>query len=173
LNVSAKDLGTGKEQAIEIKSSSGLSETEVQKMVKDAEAHAAEDEAKRKLVDLRNQADQLVYQTEKMLSDHGDKVDASVRTEIEQAVNRVKDVQKGDDPNVIERAIKDLTTASYKVGEAVYKAAGAQAGGPGGPGGPQGGPMPGGPGGPGGAGPQGGEGKKDDDVIDAEYEVKK
>ena len=94
-------------------------------MVKDAESHAADDEAKKKLIDLRNQADQLVYSTGKMLEEHGSKVDAAVRTEIEQAVNRLKDVAKGDDAAVIERAIKDLTTASYKVGEAVYKSAAA------------------------------------------------
>jgi molecular chaperone DnaK len=133
-------------------------------MVKDAESHAADDEAKKKLIDLRNQADQLVYSTGKMLEEHGSKVDAAVRTEIEQAVNRLKDVAKGDDAAVIERAIKDLTTASYKVGEAVYKAA-AASGAPGGPAGPEAGPPPG-------AAP-GAEPKKDDDVIDAEYEVKK
>ncbi len=165
LNVSAKDLGTGKEQSIAIKASSGLDESEVQKMVKDAASHATEDEAKKKLIDLRNQADQLVYSTEKMLSEHGGKVDAAVRAEIEQTVNRLKDVQKGDDPGAIERAIKDVTSASYKVGEAVYKAAGAAEPGPI-PGGPQPGPT---PGPDAGATPKG----KDDDVIDAEIEVKK
>ncbi|NLG43695.1 MAG: molecular chaperone DnaK, partial [Phycisphaerae bacterium] len=94
LNVSAKDLGTGKEQSIEIKASSGLSEQEVQRMVKDAEAHAAEDERKKKLIDVRNQADQVVYSTEKTLKEHGDKVDAATRGEIEQAINRLKDAQK-------------------------------------------------------------------------------
>ena len=163
LNVSAKDTGTGKEQSIEIKASSGLSDAEVQKMVKDAESHAADDEAKKQLIDLRNQADQLVYATGKMLEEHGGKVDAAVRTEIEQAVNRLKDVTKSDDAAVIERAIKDLTTASYKVGEAVYKAAAAS--GPA-PGGPQPGPTPD-------AAPGTAESKKDEDVIDAEYEVKK
>ncbi len=163
LNVSAKDLGTGKEQSIEIKASSGLSEQEVDRMVKEAESHAADDEAKKRLIDLRNQGDQLVYSTEKMLSEHGAKVDAGTRTTIEQASNRLKDALKGDDPNAIEKAIKDLTEASYKVGEAVYKsaqAAGAAAGGP-----------PPGPGTPGGEPPHGPAGG--DDVIDAEFEVKK
>jgi len=158
LNVSAKDLGTGKEQSIEIKASSGLSEEEVQRMIKEAEAHAAEDEAKRKLIDLRNQADQLLYSTEKMLNEHGAKVDAGVRAEIEQAMNRLKDVMKGDDATMIERAMKDLTNASYKVGEAVYKSA-------------AGATPP--PGAGATAGATAGESKKDDDVIDAEYEVKK
>ena len=160
LNVSAKDTGTGKEQSIEIKSSSGLSDDEVQRMVTDAEAHAAEDEAKKKLIDLRNQADQSVYATEKMLNEHGDKVDAAARGEIEQAINRVKDAQKTDDAGVIEKAMQDLQTASHKVGEAVYKSAAAA-----------------------GVTPDGGDAApaeeppkpdgKDDDVIDAEFEVKK
>ncbi len=166
LNVSAKDLGTGKEQSIEIKSSSGLSDDEVQRMVTDAESHAADDEAKKKLIDARNQADHLVYATEKTLSEHGDKVDAAARAEIEQAVNHVKDVQKGDDAAVIEKAIADLNTASQKLGEAVYKATADAAGAEGGPAGPQaatGGETP----------ADGGDAGKDDDVIDAEFEVKK
>jgi molecular chaperone DnaK len=155
LNVSAKDLGTGKEQSIEIKASSGLSEDEIKKMVKDAEAHASEDEQKRKVIDLRNQADAVVYQTEKTLSEHGDKVDAAIRTEIEQAINRVKDAAKTDDAGSIERTLKDLQTATFKIGEAVYKSAAASgAAGPGGP-------------------PPGAPGAKEDDVIDAEFEVKK
>ena len=157
LNVSAKDLGTGKEQKIEIKASSGLSDDDVQRMVTDAESHASEDEAKRKVVDLRNQADQMVYQTEKTLKEHGDKVDAGARGDIERAINQLKDAQKSDDPATIEKAIENLTTASYKLGEAVYKASGqgpdAQAAAPG-------------------AGAAPGDAAKDDDVIDAEYEVK-
>ena len=140
LNVSAKDLGTGK-------------------------SHAGEDEAKKRLVDVRNQGDQMVYQTEKMLSEHGAKVDAAVRTEIEQATNRLKDSLKTDDANAIEKAMKDLQTASYKVGEAVYKAAQASTAAAGGP--------PPGPGVPGEQPDSGPGGKKDDDVIDAEFEVKK
>ena len=170
LNVSAKDLGTGKEQTIQIKSSSGLDDSEIQRMVKDAEAHAAEDEAKKKLIDLRNQADQLVYATERTLREHGDKVDAGTRTEIEQAVNRLKDVQKTDDPGVIQRAIDEVMTKSQKLGEEVYKAAAAAKGAAAGAA-PGGGPD---------AGPSevhvgdaAKPGGKDDDVIDAEYEVKK
>jgi molecular chaperone DnaK len=168
LNVSAKDLGTGKEQSIEIKASSGLNESEVDRMVKDAESHASEDEAQRKLVDLHNQADQAVYATEKAMKEHGDKVDAATRGTIEQAVNRLKDAQKSDDAQVIERAIQEVTEASHKLGEAVYKAAaGAKAA--------AGGAAP--DAGAAGGGPSDGEakssGKKDDDVIDAEFEVKK
>ncbi len=160
LNVSAKDLGTGKEQSIVIKSSSGLSEEEVQRMIKEAEAHAAQDEAKKKLVDLRNQADQLVYSTEKTLKEHGDKVDAGVRAEIEQAINRLKDAQKSDDAQVIQKAIDELMSKSHKLGEAVYRAAAAKgaAAGVGGGAGPTGEAKAGG---------------KEEDVIDAEFEVKK
>jgi molecular chaperone DnaK len=163
LNVSAKDLGTGKEQSIEIKSSSGLSDDEVQRMVKDAESHAAEDQSKRKIIDLRNQADQMVYATEKTLKEHGDKVDAKTRTDIEQAVNRLKDVQKGDDPSAIEKAMEAVTAASHRLAEEVYKTASAAKGAPAGEGV--------------GAGATAGKGKtdgggKDDDVIDAEFEVK-
>ncbi len=161
LNVSAKDLGTGKEQSIEIKASSGLSDDEVQRMVTDAEAHASEDEQKRKLIDARNRADQMVYQTEKTLKEHGDKVDAATRGAIEQALNHLKDVQKNDDPDMIEKAMDELTQASHKLAEEVYKTsadAAQQAGGP--------------------EAQQAAQDtgttaqSKDDDVIDAEYEVK-
>ena len=171
LNVSAKDLGTGKEQSIQIKSSSGLTEDEVQRMVHEAEAHAAEDEQKRRLIDVRNQADQVVYTTEKTLKEHGDKIDAQTRTEIEQAVNHLKDVQKNDDADVIEKAIEAVNAAAHKLAEEVYKAtagaAGAQAGAAG-----QGGDSAQGVGaGATAAGGSTGSGK-DDDVIDAEFEVK-
>ena len=166
LNVSAKDLGTSKEQSIEIKSSSGLGEDEVQRMVKEAETHSAEDESQRKLIDLRNQADQMVYATEKTLKEHGEKVDAKTRGEIEQAVNRLKDVQKGDDAPAIEKAIEAVTAASHRLAEEVYKATGAAAG-------AAAGATDVGVG----AGTPTGEAKpdtggKDDDVIDAEFEVK-
>ena len=165
LNVSAKDVGTGREQSIEIKSSSGLSEDEVERMVKAAESHAAEDEAKKKLIDVRNQADQMVYQTEKMMKEHGDKVDAGARGEIEQALNRVKDALKSDDASVIEKAMEELNTASHKLGEAVYKTSAAAGEAEGAAAGVE--AAPGGEGEPAKA-----EGK-DDDVIDAEFEVKK
>jgi molecular chaperone DnaK len=160
LNVSAKDLGTGKEQSIEIKASSGLSEDEVKRMVKDAESHAADDESKRKLIDARNHADQLVYSTEKALKDHGDKVDAATRTEIEQALNRLKDVQKGDDATAIERAMDAVNQAAHKLGAAVYKSTAKS------------GPRPSEGQGVGAGTGAGGKSAKDDDVIDAEFEVK-
>jgi molecular chaperone DnaK len=160
LNVSAKDTGTGKEQKIEIKASSGLSEQEVQRMVSEAEAHSAEDEGKRKLVDLRNQADQQVYLTEKTLKEHGDKVDAATRGNIEQALNRVRDALKGDDADAIRKAMENLTSAAHKLGEHVYQSTRTGAAAAGRPGGPE--PT-------GAAAPEGG---KEEDVIDAEYEVK-
>jgi len=162
LNVSAKDLGTGKEQKIVIQSSSGLSEDEVQRMVQDAEAHASDDERQRRLIDVRNQADQMVYQTEKMLREHGEKVDAGVRGEIEQAVNRLKDAQKSDDADTIQKAIDDVNQASHKLAEAIYKATGAPPGAAGAAGAAAGGADA--------SSPEGGA--KDDEVIDAEYEVK-
>ncbi len=163
LNVSAKDLGTGKEQAIQIKSSSGLNEDEIQRMVKDAEAHAGDDKAKRELIDLRNRADQAVYQTEKSLKEHGDKVDATVRADIERAVNQLKDAQKSDDAQTIERALDGLTTASQKMAEVMYKHAAA-------PSAAAGAAPEAGVGAGVGAGKTGG---KDDEVIDAEFEEKR
>ncbi len=171
LNVSAKDLGTGKEQSIEIKSSSGLNDDDIQRMVQDAEAHAAEDEAKKKVIDIRNQADQLAYATEKSLKEHGDKVDAAMRAEIERAINHLKDVQKGDDVSVIQKAMDDLTAKSHKLAEEIYKAAGPKSAAAG-AGGPFGGPG-GGPGPEVHVGDAPKPGGKDDDVIDAEFEVKK
>ena len=159
LNVSAKDLGTGKEHKIEIKASSGLSDDEVKKMVREAEMHASEDQNRRKLIDLRNQADNMAYQAEKSLKEHGEKVDAASRSEVEQAINRLKDAQKTEDVSAIEKAIENLTSVQHKIAEAVYKNAGA-AGAPG--------AAPGGPSADGGSSAKGGK----DDVIDAEYEVK-
>jgi molecular chaperone DnaK len=123
LNVSAKDLGTGKQQSIAIQSSSGLSKDEVEKMAKDAEAHAAEDKKRREVVDLKNQADQLIYSTEKTLKEHGDKVSADVRGKIESALNTLKDVAKGDDGEAIKRAIENLGQVSQELGKVLYEEA--------------------------------------------------
>jgi len=123
LNVSAKDLGTGKQQSIEIKSSSGLSDQEVEKMAKDAETHAEEDKKKREVVDLKNQADQLVYSTEKTLKEHGDKVSANVRGNIENAVNNLKEAVKGEDADAIKKAIENLGTTSQELGKVLYEEA--------------------------------------------------
>jgi len=123
LNVSAKDLATGKQQSIEIKSSSGLSEEEVEKMKKGAEEHAEEDKRRRKLIDLKNQADQLVYSTEKTLKEHGDKVSAKTRGDVENAVSNLKEAVKGDNPEAIERVIENLGTAGQELGKVLYEEA--------------------------------------------------
>jgi molecular chaperone DnaK len=123
LNVSAKDLGTGKQQSIEIKSSSGLSEDEVEKMKKEAESHAEEDKKKREVVDLKNQADQLVYSTEKTLKEHGDKVSAETRGKIESAANNLKEAIKGEDADAIRKAIENLGTVGQELGKVLYEEA--------------------------------------------------
>jgi len=123
LNVSAKDLGTGKQQSIEIKSSSGLSEEEIGKMTKEAEAHAEEDKKKREVVDLKNQADQLVYSTEKTLKEHGEKVSGEIRGKIENAANNLKEAVKGEDADAIRKAIENLGDASQELGKVLYEEA--------------------------------------------------
>jgi len=123
LHVFAKDLGTGKQQSIEIKSSSGLNEEEIKKMTIDAEAHAAEDKQKREVVDLKNQADQLIYSTEKTLKEHGEKVSAETRGGIENAVNNLKEAIKGEDANAIKKAIENLSTAGQELGKVLYEEA--------------------------------------------------
>ena len=123
LNVSAKDLGTGKQQSIEIKSSSGLSEDEIGRMTKDAEAHAEEDKKKREVIDLKNQADQLIYSTDKTLKEHGDKVSAETRGKIEGAVNNLKEAVKGEDADAITKAIENLSTAGQELGKVLYEEA--------------------------------------------------
>ena len=123
LHDSAKDLGTGKQQSIEIKSSSGLSDEEIKKMTRDAESHAEEDKKRRQVVDLKNQADQLIYSTEKTLKEHGGKVSAETRGKIESAVNNLKEVAKGEDPAAIRRAIDNLNDATQELGKALYEEA--------------------------------------------------
>jgi molecular chaperone DnaK len=123
LNVSAKDLGTGKQQSIVIKSSSGLSEGEIERMTKEAEAHAAEDKKKREVVDLKNQSDQLIYSTEKTLKEHGDKVSGETRGKIESAVNNLKEAVKADNPDAIKKAIENLSEASQELGKVLYEEA--------------------------------------------------
>jgi len=156
LNVSAKDKATGKAQSIVIKASSGLSDEEVKRMVKDAEAHAEEDRKARELVEARNKADALIHAAEKGMSELGDKVSGEERAAIENAVRDLKDVLKKDDKAIIEAKAKALADASGKMAERLYAAkneAGAQ------PSGPQ---------------PGGDAGGKKDDVVDAEFEeVKK
>ncbi len=123
VNVSAKDKGTGKEQQIRIQASGGLSEADIQKMVKDAEANAAEDKKRRAGVDAKNHADSMVHSTEKALAEHGSKVEESERRAIEDAVSDLKEALKGDDAEAITAKTNTLAQASMKLGEAMYKQA--------------------------------------------------
>ena len=152
LNVSAKDKATGKEQKIVIKASSGLSDDEIEQMVKDAEAHAADDKKFREVVDARNQAEALVHASEKSLSEFGDKVEAEERAAIESAISDLKEAVKGEDLGVIEAKSKALGEASAGLAQRMY-AEQAQAGGEAAPEQPAGGP-----------------GGQQDDVVDAEFE---
>jgi len=129
VHVSAKDLGTGKEQSIRITASSGLSKEEIERMVKDAEAHAAEDHRKRELIEARNQADGLVYTTEKAVKEHGDKVDETTRKGIETAIEELKKAMEGDDAEAIRTKTEALATASHKLAEVMYQQAQASAAG--------------------------------------------
>jgi molecular chaperone DnaK len=123
LNVSAKDLGTGKEQSIVIQSSSGLSKEEVERMAKEAELHAAEDKKRREVIEMKNQADQMIYQTEKQLKDFGDKVPTDVRAKIESAMNNLKEAIKGDDGEVIRRALDNFNREVQELGKVLYEEA--------------------------------------------------
>ncbi|HPC46128.1 MAG TPA: Hsp70 family protein, partial [Candidatus Latescibacteria bacterium] len=153
VHVTAKDLGTGKEQKIKVEVSSGLSKQEIDRMVKDAEAHRDEDQKQRELIELRNQADSFVYQAEKNLKEYGDKVDASEREKIQTAIDGVKSVQNGSDAGAIRSAIETLQQAMMKLGEVMYQQTAGGAGGPGPEGaqpgtGSAGGPQSGSAGGP-------------------------
>ena len=114
LHVSAKDLGTGKEQSIQIQSSSGLSEEEIKKMQGEAESHAEEDKSKRELVDALNQADQAIYSTENTLKEHGDKVSEEEKANIEQALEKLKKAKEGTNVEEIKKATEELQTAYLK-----------------------------------------------------------
>ncbi|MDZ4185454.1 MAG: molecular chaperone DnaK [Desulfuromonadales bacterium] len=120
VHVGAKDLGTGKEQSIRITSSSGLSKEEVEKMVRDAEAHADEDRKKREVIEARNHADGLVYSTEKALKEHGDKVDEATRGAIEAAIAEVKTAMEGEDAEAIKNKSEALAQSAHKLAEAMY-----------------------------------------------------
>jgi len=127
LHVSAKDLGTGKEQKITITASSGLSKDEVEKMRKDAEAHAEEDKAKRDEIEVRNETDSVVYRSEKMLKDNADKLDAGAKSKIEDAVKKAKEALGGTDANKIREARDKLNEAWQAASEQLYKAGAEQA----------------------------------------------
>lgn len=121
LNVSAKDKGTGKEQKITITASSGLSKDEIDRMAREAELHAEEDKKKKELIELRNNADTMVYTTEKMLKEYGDKVSADDKKAVEEKVEALKKVKDGDDQDVIKKAADELATVAQKIGAAMYK----------------------------------------------------
>ncbi len=121
VHVSAKDMATQKEQSIKITASSGLSKEEVEQLVKDAEAHSEEDKKRRETVEIRNQADSLVYGTEKNLQEHGDKIPEEEKTKIQEAINGMKQAMEGEDVEAMKAAMQTLTTASHKLAEEMYK----------------------------------------------------
>jgi len=123
VSVSAKDLGTGKEQSIQITSSSGLSKEEIEKLVKDAELHAADDKKKKELIEARNQADTFIYTTEKSLKDLSDKIDDATKSEINAAIEPLKKAMEGDSVDEIKRLTEALVSASHKLAEIAYKKA--------------------------------------------------
>jgi len=166
VHVSAKDLGTGKEQSIKITASSGLTKEEIDRAVKEAEMHAEDDKKKRELIDARNTGDSLVYQTEKSLKEMGDKIDDETKNNIESAKERLKASLESDDIEEIKRLSEELTTASHKLAEAMYQQA-AQAGAAGAGPGPD---MGAGPGPDADPGQKPGASKPDDDVVDADFE---
>ncbi|HET6247988.1 MAG TPA: molecular chaperone DnaK [Tepidisphaeraceae bacterium] len=165
LTVTAKDRATGKESKTTVQNAGGLSKEEIEKMKREAETHAAEDKKRREVIDLKNQGENLAYSVERQLKEHGEKISGEVRSAIESAVNNLRDALKSDDGDRIKKAFENLQTESQKLGEEIYKATGAA-------------PSPAGEPGPGsdrataGAATGGDGKKKDEDVIDAEFEVK-
>jgi molecular chaperone DnaK len=154
LSVRAQDKSTGREQSVRIEASSSLSKDEVERMVKEAEAHAVEDRARREETELRNQADQMVFQAEKVLRENADKIPEDVKTEVEAKKSALQAAAKGGDAATLRKAMDDFNEALQKVGQHIYQGAGAGAasGGGGGGGGQQQPPH-----------------KKDDNVVDADY----
>ena len=154
VHVSAKDMATQKEQSIKITASSGLSKEEVEKLVKEAQSHTEDDKKRRKAAEAKNQADNLIYQTEKNLAEHGDKVPAEEKTKIQEAVAALKKAMEGNNTSAIESATQTLMSASHKLAEEMYKKASAASG--------SGASTSGGNG--------AGETKTDEKVVDAEFE---
>jgi molecular chaperone DnaK len=153
LHVSARDLATGKEQKIRIEASSGLTQAEIERMRKEAEAHAAEDRRRRELAETRNQADNLIYHIEKVLREHGSKLSSADKAAVESAIARLKEKMKGDDITAIRQAIAELEQASHAMSQHLYRQAA-------------------------GAGTTSGDGSRQtggpsEGVIDADFEVKK
>jgi molecular chaperone DnaK len=157
VHVSAKDLGTGKEQSIKITASSGLSEGEIEKLVKEAEAHAEDDKKKKELIEARNHADSFIYSVEKNVKEFGDKIDSAEKTKIEDAIAKLKKAIEGDDLQAINNAQEELTNASHKLAEAMYAKTAQTSGGAE----PHSGAGP---------GAQESTGRKEDDVVDADFE---
>jgi molecular chaperone DnaK len=154
LHVSAKDLGTGKEASVRIEQSSGLSDTEIEKMQKDAEEHAEEDKRKFELVEARNQADQMCYQLEKMMKENDEKLSDSDKQPLEKAITKVREAAKGDDAQAIKSAVSELEQASHALSKVLYEQAAPE---------------------PAGAAATAGDSESsgaNDDAIDAEFEVK-
>jgi molecular chaperone DnaK len=158
VSVGAKDKATGKEQSVRIQASGGLSDADVEKMVKDAEAHAAEDKKRRELVELRNQADGLIHTTERTLKETGEKIPAADKTAAEKAIAELREAMGADNAETIKSKTDALAQVSMKLGEAVYKASQ-----------DDGSAGPGAAGGAGGAG-AGGSGGGDSTVVDADFE---
>jgi molecular chaperone DnaK len=150
VNVSAADKATGKAQSIRIQASGGLTEADIDRMVKEAESHAEEDKKRRELVEVKNQGEALVHSTERMLKDFGDKVPAGDKAMVETAVNELKTALQGDDKDVIKQKTDALAQTSMKLGEAMYQASQGQGGAQGGPSAAEGGP--------------------DDKVVDVDFE---
>ncbi|MEX2324421.1 MAG: Hsp70 family protein, partial [Nitriliruptoraceae bacterium] len=146
VHVSAKDLGTGKEQSMTITGGSALPKDDIEQMIKDAEAHADEDRRRKESVEVRNQADTLVYQTDKTLKEHGEKVDEATRAEIEEALSELKAALDGDDTDVVKEKLETLANKSQQLAQAIYQASEASSA----------------------EDADTGEGADDDDVIDAE-----
>ena len=170
VHVSAKDLGTGKEQHIQITSSSGLSEEEINRMVKDAEANAAADKEKREAVDAKNEADSLIYATEKSIKDLGDKIDGAEKQKVEDAIAALKQALQSENVADIKAKTEELKNASYKIAEELYKQQGAQGAQPGAEAGPQADPNA--AAGSSGESEEKKSGFNKDSADDVEYEVK-
>jgi molecular chaperone DnaK len=145
VSVSAKDKGTGKEQKITIQASGGLSDEDIEKMVRDAEEHAEEDKKRKDLVEAKNHAESLIHSTEKSMEEHGDKVDPTTIEAIELAIAALKDELEGDNPDKIRSGIQNVTEAAMKLGEAIYKSSQEE-------------------------GEQGGDAGSEDDILDADFE---
>jgi molecular chaperone DnaK len=152
LNVKAQDKGTGREQSVTITASSTLGKEEVERMVKEAEAHSSEDRAKREEVELRNQADHMIHQAEKVMKDNADKIPADVKTEVSAKLESLKSAAKGSDTQALRREMDEFNESLQKIGQHIYQQAGAPAAGAS----------------PDGA-PEAGEPKKEEDVVDADY----